>query len=126
MAIVAKFPAAKYYRCFKLNITGIFADQCGPVARLFNTMKVIDHITNAKDTLVSFEILPPLKGKTISSIYEHLDPRMELGPGLSSTSTYHRSETMFKKKSDGNLFEKVEYPQTPRHRRHLRRDHEPL
>jgi len=31
-------------------------------------MKVIDHLTNAKDTLFSFEILPPLKGKSIQSI----------------------------------------------------------
>lgn len=35
-------------------------------------MKVIDHIRQAKKTLISFEILPPLKGKTINSIYEHL------------------------------------------------------
>jgi methylenetetrahydrofolate reductase (NADPH) len=74
-------------------------------------MKVIDHITNAKDTLVSFEILPPLKGKTISSIYEHLDPLMEFKPSFINV-TYHRSETMFKKKTDGT-FEKVEVRKRP-------------
>src|SRR5215471_16761838 len=74
-------------------------------------MKVIDHITSAKDTLVSFEILPPLKGKTISSIYEHLDPLMEFGPAFINV-TYHRSETMFKKKADGT-FEKVEVRKRP-------------
>lgn len=74
-------------------------------------MKVIDHITNAKNTLVSFEILPPLKGKTISSIYEHLDPLMEFGPAFINV-TYHRSETMFKKKTDGT-FEKVEVRKRP-------------
>jgi methylenetetrahydrofolate reductase (NADPH) len=36
-------------------------------------MKVIDHIQQAKDTLVSFEVLPPLKGKNIASLYQHLD-----------------------------------------------------
>src|SRR5450432_1099987 len=74
-------------------------------------MKVIDHIRQAKDTAVSFEILPPLKGKTISSIYEHLDPLMEFKPSFINV-TYHRSETMFKKKSDGT-FEKVEVRKRP-------------
>jgi methylenetetrahydrofolate reductase (NADPH) len=74
-------------------------------------MKVIEHINQAKDTLVSFEILPPLKGKTISSIYDHLDPLMEFKPAFINV-TYHRSETMFKKKTDGT-FEKVEVRKRP-------------
>src|SRR5271169_2249963 len=74
-------------------------------------MKVIDHITNAKDTLVSFEILPPLKGRTINSIYEHLDPLMEFKPSFINV-TYHRSETMFKKKADGT-FDKIEVRKRP-------------
>jgi methylenetetrahydrofolate reductase (NADPH) len=74
-------------------------------------MKVIDHITQAKDTLVSFEILPPLKGKTINSIYDHLDPLMEFKPSFINV-TYHRSEHVFKKKADGT-FEKVEVRKRP-------------
>jgi methylenetetrahydrofolate reductase (NADPH) len=74
-------------------------------------MKVIDHINQAKDTLVSFEILPPLKGKTISSIYNHLDPLMEFNPSFINV-TYHRSEHIFKKKTDGT-FEKVEVRKRP-------------
>jgi methylenetetrahydrofolate reductase (NADPH) len=74
-------------------------------------MKVIDHIRQAKDTLVSFEILPPLKGKTISSIYNHLDPLMEFKPSFINV-TYHRSEQIFKKKPDGT-FEKVEVRKRP-------------
>lgn len=74
-------------------------------------MKVIEHIQQAKDTLVSFEILPPLKGKTISSIYDHLDPLMQFKPAFINV-TYHRSETMFKKKTDGT-FEKVEVRKRP-------------
>ena len=68
-------------------------------------MKVIDHIKQAKGTTVSFEILPPLKGKGISAIYNHLDPLMELKPSFINV-TYHRSEHIFKKRSDGS-FEKV-------------------
>jgi methylenetetrahydrofolate reductase (NADPH) len=55
--------------------------------------------------------LPPLKGKTISSIYDHLDPLMEFKPSFINV-TYHRSETMFKKKADGT-FEKVEVRKRP-------------
>src|SRR5271154_1736603 len=74
-------------------------------------MKVIEHLQQAKGTLVSFEILPPLKGRTISSIYDHLDPLMEFKPSFINV-TYHRSETMFKKKTDGT-FEKVEVRKRP-------------
>ncbi len=74
-------------------------------------MKVIEHINNAKSTLVSFEILPPLKGKTINSIYEHLDPLMEFKPSFINV-TYHRSEFVFKKKADGT-FDKVEVRKRP-------------
>ena len=74
-------------------------------------MKVIDHINQAKGTLISFEILPPLKGKTINSIYDHLDPLMEFKPSYINI-TYHRSEHVFKKKADGT-FEKVEVRKRP-------------
>lgn len=74
-------------------------------------MKVIDHIRQANDSLISFEILPPLKGKTINSIYEHLDPLMEFKPAFINV-TYHRSEHVFKKKADGT-FEKVEVRKRP-------------
>jgi methylenetetrahydrofolate reductase (NADPH) len=69
-------------------------------------MKVIDHINGAgKNTLVSFEVLPPLKGKGIEALYKHLDPLMEFKPSFINV-TYHRSEHVFKKRADGS-FEKV-------------------
>ncbi|MBL7745456.1 MAG: methylenetetrahydrofolate reductase [NAD(P)H] [Chitinophagaceae bacterium] len=69
-------------------------------------MKVIDHINQAKDkTIVSFEVLPPLKGKGIEALYKHLDPLMEFKPAFINV-TYHRSEHVFKKRADGS-FEKV-------------------
>ncbi len=68
-------------------------------------MKVIDHINQAKDTLISFEILPPLKGKGIHTLYQHLDPLMEFKPSFINV-TYHRSEHVFKKNADGS-FQKV-------------------
>lgn len=74
-------------------------------------MKIIEHIANAKNTLLSYEVLPPLKGKTITSLYDHLDPLMEFKPSWINV-TYHRSESMFKKKLDGT-FEKVEVRKRP-------------
>jgi methylenetetrahydrofolate reductase (NADPH) len=68
-------------------------------------MKVTDHINQSNKTLVSFEILPPLKGKGIQSLYSHLDPLMEFNPSFINV-TYHRSEHTFKKRADGS-FEKV-------------------
>ena len=74
-------------------------------------MKITEHIEQAKDTLISFEVLPPLKGKTINSVYDHLDPLMEFKPSWINV-TYHRSESMFKKKLDGT-FERVEVRKRP-------------
>jgi len=68
-------------------------------------MKVTDHIAEAKGTLISFEVLPPLKGKGIDALYKHMDPLMEFKPAYINV-TYHRSEHVFKKRADGS-FEKV-------------------
>ncbi|BFG70390.1 methylenetetrahydrofolate reductase [NAD(P)H] [Sediminibacterium sp. KACHI17] len=74
-------------------------------------MKVIDKIKNRAATLISFEVLPPLKGKTIQSVFEHLDPLMAFNPAWINV-TYHRSESSFKRRADGS-FEKVELRKRP-------------
>lgn len=74
-------------------------------------MKVTEHLRQAKETLISFEILPPLKGKTINSIYDHLDPLMEFKPSFINV-TYHRAEHIFKKNAD-NSFSKIEIRKRP-------------
>ncbi|HTM92746.1 MAG TPA: methylenetetrahydrofolate reductase, partial [Flavisolibacter sp.] len=74
-------------------------------------MKVTEHLSQGQGTPVSFEILPPLKGKGINALWEHLDPLMEFKPEFINV-TYHRSESMFKKKPDGT-FDKVEVRKRP-------------
>ena len=74
-------------------------------------MHVIEHLAKAKDTLVSFEVLPPLKGRTISYIYEHLDPLMEFKPSWINV-TYHRSETITRTNEAG-VTEKVDVRKRP-------------
>lgn len=51
------------------------------------------------------EILPPLKGENIKSLFSNIDPLMEFKPPFIDV-TYHREEYVFKKK-DGGLLEKI-------------------
>jgi methylenetetrahydrofolate reductase (NADPH) len=75
-------------------------------------MKVTEYISRANgNTIVSFEILPPLKGKAVDALWAHLDPLMEFKPAFINV-TYHRSESMFKRKADGT-FDKVEVRKRP-------------
>lgn len=66
-------------------------------------MKVIDHIKNANGkTLFSLEILPPLKGENIRTLFDNMDPLMEFKPPFIDV-TYHREEYVYKKKENGLL-----------------------
>jgi len=62
---------------------------------------------NAKGkTLFSFEILPPLKGQNIQSIFDGIDPLMEFNPPFIDV-TYHREEYEFKELANGLLQKKI-------------------
>lgn len=74
-------------------------------------MKVTDYLKDAKQTLFSFEILPPLKGKSIQSIYNGIDPLMEFKPKFVNV-TYHREEYIYKEQENG-LLEKVSIRKRP-------------
>lgn len=74
-------------------------------------MKVIEHINKAEKTLFSFELLPPLKGKGIRSIFETIDPLMEFNPPFIDV-TYHREDFIYKQRENG-LLEKVSYRKRP-------------
>ena len=68
-------------------------------------MKVIEHIQQAKDkTLFSFEILPPLKGQNIQSIFDSIEPLMDFNPPFIDV-TYHREEYEYRDAGNG-LWEK--------------------
>ena len=70
-------------------------------------MKVIDHIKNSKGkTQFTFEILPPVKGHHINSIFDNVDPLMEFNPPFIDV-TYHREEFVFNEKENGLLEKKV-------------------
>lgn len=70
-------------------------------------MKVTEHLENAKGKpLFSFEILPPLKGQNIQSIFDSIDPLMEFDPPFIDV-TYHREEYEFKELPSGLLQKKI-------------------
>lgn len=74
-------------------------------------MKVTDHLKASKGTLFSFEILPPLKGKSIKSIFDGIDPLMEFKPKFINV-TYHREEFIYKERENG-LLEKIAIRKRP-------------
>lgn len=51
-------------------------------------MKVTQHIERAKgETLFSFEIIPPVKGRSIQELYDNIDPLMEFKPPFIDVTT---------------------------------------
>lgn len=69
-------------------------------------MKITDHIKKAKgETLFSFEIVPPVKGKSIQELYGNIDPLMEFKPPFIDVTT-SREEYIYKEK-DGLLDKKL-------------------
>jgi methylenetetrahydrofolate reductase (NADPH) len=74
-------------------------------------MKVTDHLQVSDETLFSFEILPPLKGKSIQSIFDGIDPLMEFKPKFVNV-TYHREEYIYKERENG-LLEKIAIRKRP-------------
>jgi methylenetetrahydrofolate reductase (NADPH) len=72
-------------------------------------MKVTEHFEKAAGkTLFSFEVLPPLKGEGIQSLFNHIDPLMEFNPPFIDV-TYHREEYVYKERENGLLEKKSTY-----------------
>ena len=75
-------------------------------------MKVTDYFDNANgNTLISFEVLPPLKGGGMKTIFDTLDPLMEFKPPFIDV-TYHREEFIYVKKTTG-YYEKTAIRKRP-------------
>ena len=74
-------------------------------------MKVTEYIQKRKDTIFSFEIIPPLKGKGIEDLCAGIDPLMEFNPPFINV-TYHREEYEYKKMGN-DLLKKVSIRKRP-------------
>jgi methylenetetrahydrofolate reductase (NADPH) len=62
-------------------------------------MKLTEYL-KPDNTLFSFEVLPPLKGKSIDSLYAAIDPLMEFNPAFVDV-TYHREEFIERPRKEG-------------------------
>lgn len=70
-------------------------------------MKVSEYFKEANgETLFTFEVLPPLKGQNIRTLFDHIDPLMEFKPPFIDV-TYHREEYVYKKRDDQLLERKT-------------------
>jgi methylenetetrahydrofolate reductase (NADPH) len=75
-------------------------------------MKVTEYFEKADGkTLISFEVLPPLKGGSMETIFDTLDPLMEFKPPFIDV-TYHREEFIYKKRASG-YYEKTAIRKRP-------------
>ncbi|MEM1321040.1 MAG: methylenetetrahydrofolate reductase [Bacteroidota bacterium] len=75
-------------------------------------MKVTEYLEKAKgQTLISFEVLPPLKGGGMKAIFDVLDPLMEFKPPFVDV-TYHREEFIYKQRDSG-YYEKTAIRKRP-------------
>ncbi|SEP75729.1 methylenetetrahydrofolate reductase [NAD(P)H] [Neolewinella agarilytica] len=75
-------------------------------------MRVTDYFEQAKGkTLISFEVLPPLKGGSMQAIFDTLDPLMEFKPPFIDV-TYHREEYVYKRRPSG-FYEKASIRKRP-------------
>ncbi len=63
-------------------------------------MKISELLKDNASTLFSIEVLPPLKGQNIQSLFDHIDPLMEFNPPFIDV-TYHREEYVYKKLPNG-------------------------
>ncbi len=78
----------------------IFADR-----KRKEDMKITEKFQQGR-TLFAFELLPPLKGETIASIYRTIDVLREYAPSYINV-TYHREEVKFIEREGGLLERKV-------------------
>lgn len=69
-------------------------------------MKVTDHF-DGKGTKISFELLPPLRGSSIDSVYSTIDRLKEFNPSCINI-TYHREEAVSSRQADGAVIKKVQ------------------
>jgi methylenetetrahydrofolate reductase (NADPH) len=75
-------------------------------------MKVTQYFEKAQgQTLISFEVLPPLKGGSMKNIFKTLDPLMEFKPPFVDV-TYHREEFVYNRKDSG-YYEKAAIRKRP-------------
>ena len=63
-------------------------------------MRVIDHLMNAKEPLISFELIPPKRGGDIKDVLAVLDELIKYKPPFIDI-TSHSAEVIYDETADG-------------------------
>ena len=69
-------------------------------------MHVIEHLNKASDTLFSFEIIPPPRGKTVRDIIDMVEQIAPVNPPFIDV-TSHMAEATYEEKPDGSIKRRV-------------------
>ncbi|MCI0472128.1 MAG: methylenetetrahydrofolate reductase [Ignavibacteria bacterium] len=69
-------------------------------------MKVTEHLDKAKNPLISFEIIPPLRGGDIRQLFETLEDLIKLNPPFIDV-TSHSAEVQYEETAEGQIKKKV-------------------
>ena len=69
-------------------------------------MKVTEHLEKAKETLFSFEILPPLKGEHFEQIRKNIEELTQYKPAFIDV-TYHQQEVEYRELVNGKIEKKT-------------------
>ncbi|MCB9247956.1 MAG: methylenetetrahydrofolate reductase [Ignavibacteriales bacterium] len=69
-------------------------------------MKVIEHLKNAKETLISFEIIPPKRGGNIKNLLQALEDLVKYKPPFIDI-TSHAAEVMYEETPSGDFRMKI-------------------
>lgn len=65
-------------------------------------MKVIEYIERASETLISFEIIPPMRGRSAQDVYDVLDKLIEFQPPFIDV-TSHAADAYYVEQPDGTF-----------------------
>lgn len=69
-------------------------------------MKVIEHLSKAQNTLISFEIIPPKRGGDIKQLLQTLEEIVKFNPPFIDI-TSHAAEVVYEEKNDGSFEMKI-------------------
>ena len=69
-------------------------------------MHVIEHLNKASDTLFSFEIIPPPRGKTVRDIIDMVEQIAPVNPPFIDV-TSHTAEATYEEKPDGSIKRRI-------------------
>ena len=75
-------------------------------------MKIVDILELASEPLISYEIIPPIRGTNVQQIYDIIDELTDFHPPFIDV-TSHAADEMFLPQNDGS-FKKKNQPKRPR------------